>query len=218
MLGKFNPAIFSPAWLAKSQFISDDEMETARVNVIHQEVTQSIAGSFKFDINQQRFLVSSSDEPFVRLLGLTSGIFGANLIHTPLEKLGINFEVVYSCRSARQRMNFGRALAPLGPWGDFGARVSAPPLERAGGITSITMQENPEDRIGAGYRRVEVEPVLDRLRVKISVNDHFEVADLERVDGASEIVEILEAEFDASLVESKKIVGDLIDVSTGLPE
>lgn len=215
-LGKFNPAIFSPGWLAKNGLISDAEMEAAVVNVIHQDVTQFVAGAFKFDINQQRFHVASADEPFVSLLDLTAGIFGDRLVHTPLEKLGINLEALYLCRSAKQRLAFGRALAPIAPWGDFGRRVDSTPLPRSGGITSMTMQENPEGR--RGYRRVEIEPFSDTTRVKISVNDHFEAADPDKVDGAIEMVTRLSDEFDRSIAESKKIIGDLIDVSAGFPE
>lgn len=218
LLGKFNPAIFSPAWLAKYGLITDGEMDAATVNIVHQEITQFVAGGYSFDINQPRFLVRSSDEPFVKLLELVAGIFGEHLVHTPILKVGINFEAIYAARSAKQRMAFGRLLAPVDPWGEFGKRMEHQSPLKGGGIVSLTMQENPPDR--KGYRRVEIEPVPDAsaTRAKIAVNDHFETKDEDKVVGAGEIMSILQSSFEPSMLESRRIIDELIDTCLGLPE
>lgn len=220
LVGRLNPAIFTPAWLAKNDLITDAAMEAANVNIVHKEVTQFSTGGFAFDINSRRFSVRSSDEPFVKLLDLVVGMFGEFLVHTPIEKLGINSEIVYACRSAKQRMEFGRKLAPLAPWGEYGKRMSDGKGVLAGGVVTMTMQENPNDGREAGYRRVEVEPFSEpsQARVKVSINDHYELAEPEKADGALKIVSILQDNFERSLAESRRIVDELIDYSSGLPE
>lgn len=215
LVGQFNPAIMSPAWLAKHHLISDDEMNAAKVNVIHPEITQFVAGSYSFDITQQRFLVRSSDEPFIQVLDLVVGMFGEFLVHTPIQKVGLNFDLVFKCRSAKQRLEFGRRLAPLDAWGDFGKRMEHSSPDRAGGLVSLTMQESPPGR--KGYRRVEIEPVADTsaARVKININDHYE-AGIEKAPDASEIVGMLVDHFEDSLAENRRISAELIDFSAGL--
>jgi hypothetical protein len=217
MVGKLNPAIMSPAWLAKHGLISDDEMIDAKLNVIHPEITQFVAGSYGFDITQQRFLVRSSNEPFVQVLDLVVGVFGELLVHTPIQKVGINFDLIFKCRSPKQRVELGRRLAPIEPWGDFGKRMKDTQADKVGGMISLTMQENLVGR--RGYRRVEIEPVADAssARAKININDHYEVADIEKASNASEIVDVLLNNFETSLAESRRIAGELVDYSMGLP-
>lgn len=220
LVGKFNPAIFSPGWLAKYGFISDEQMEGANVTVVHPEVTQFTAGGYGFDVNQQRCMMRSEQEPFTMLLELAVGIFGNHLTYTPLQKLGINLHVTYSCRSAKQRIELGRVLAPLAPWGKFGKRIEDSPVAQTGGILSMTMQENNLPDRKSGHRRVEVEADNDagRKRVMIGVNDHFELLKPDDVEGSAEIIAILQDRFDASIAESRRIINELIEVSNGLPQ
>jgi hypothetical protein len=142
-------------------------------------------------------------------------LFGELLPHTPVSAVGINFHVFFRLTTAEHRIAFGRALAPLEPWGTFGKRLAEKPAspKTASGMISIAMQENaPGGR--RGWRRVEVQPAqhIDALRgVYVAVNDHFDVANVRPEDGAAAVMEIIRREFDASEAEYRRIVADLMD-------
>ena len=91
LLGKFNPAIFSPSWLAKAKIITEAEAEAATVNLIHPEIAQFTVEKFRFEVQKERFQVTTTVEPFVQLLDAVVNLFKEQLPHTPTDKMGINY-------------------------------------------------------------------------------------------------------------------------------
>src|SRR5262249_38735766 len=119
LVGRFNPAIISPAWLLKIGVISKGEFETSNVVVIHPEVTQFSIERFQIEILPQRLVITTAGEPYVQILDDVVGIFTA-LPHSPIKVFGVNFEIHFKLQAPEQRVVLGRTLAPVAPWGEFG--------------------------------------------------------------------------------------------------
>jgi hypothetical protein len=219
LVGKFNPAIFSPAWLAKMGLMSDAALEAAKVEIIHPDFAKFAADDISYEVVSTRFQLQSESEPFVRTSDTAAAIFGKLLPHTPIRQLGINLEAHFNTLSLDQRINLGRALAPLEPWGSFGRKIQEETGERRGGMVAVVMQESvPKDR-KAGYRQVRVEPsrkLSAGTGVMILINDHFECAQDTPAAGAAEIVSILRDRFDDSLAEGRNIASELMEYALGL--
>ena len=111
LLGKFNPAIFSPAWLAKAGIVTEREADAASVNVIHSEIAQFGVERFRFEVQTERFQVTTLVEPFVQLLDSVVNLFKDKLPHTPADKMGINYEVHFRLQAPDRRIALGRALS-----------------------------------------------------------------------------------------------------------
>jgi hypothetical protein len=217
LVGKFNPAIFSPAWLAKMGLMSDAALEAATVEIIHPDVARFAADDISYDVASTRFQLQSESEPFIRTSDIAATIFGKLLPHSPIRQLGINLEAHFNTLSPDQRIHLGRALAPLEPWGSFGRRIQEETGERRGGMLAVFMQESvPKDR-KAGFRQVRVVPsrkLSADIGVVVHINDHFECA--HDTPETAEIVSILQDRFDDSLAEGRKIAGELMQYALGL--
>ena len=57
LVGKFNPAIFSPAWIAEIGLVDPKAAESAKLQVIHPDIAIFEVGGFSFDVRQNRFSV-----------------------------------------------------------------------------------------------------------------------------------------------------------------
>ncbi len=200
--------------------ISDEAFEAAVIQVIHPEIAKFSVGPHLFDVIPGRFILQTESEPFAQLLDMAVQIFCDCLPHTPINMMGINLDSHFNTRSQAQRTAFGRAFAPLAPWGDFGKRIEAQPANDPGGVIILTMREgNLPDR-PHGYRQVTLEASrkLDQnTGVRVLLNDHYETRTESNIAGAEEIMTILKDRFDASLAESKAIVDAVMEHSKGLP-
>lgn len=219
VVGELNPAIFSPGWLCAHSLISEAEMDAADVSVIHAEVTRFEIGELQIDAAPQRFLIQTLEEPFIRIADMVAIIFGKLLPHSPVKALGINYDIHFLLDSLDQRTSLGRAVAPLGPWGEFGRSIGDGDPNSAGGVRTIIMEEShPSDR-EIGFRRVKMEPSFrDELSkgpgVYLQVNDHFGLeGDEPRGDA---VPALLKKHFDGSISRSKAIVAELMEFSAGL--
>jgi hypothetical protein len=215
LLGKFNPAIFTPAWFAKVGIINEDELKSAVTQVVHPEVSQFYIERFRLEVVPTRFVILTKSEPFLPILEDVLTLFEQRLPHTPTNAVGINYEVEFLVDTFDQRTQLGRKLAPTGPWGKFGARLAgASQTENASGLTFLVMQETkPSDR-ERGDRRVQIKPsrTVDTTRgVNIQVNDHFEVVGSQDENGSQQVISILRDRFDASIAESKSIISELME-------
>jgi hypothetical protein len=220
LVGKFNPAIFSPAWLAKSGIISDIESEKSEIQIIHPEIAQFDVGKFRVEVQQTRFQITTTIAPFITIMDYTRQIFGQKLPHTPIDALGLNFHAHFDLESAEQRMLLGRRLAPVAPWGAFGERIEASQsADTAGGLLSLVMQETRPDGRKAGWRQVRIEPSrkTDKTRgVFLAVNDHFDFENISAEDGANIAVDLLAEVFDTSEQEYRKVTADIMKFAASL--
>lgn len=220
LLGKFNPAIFSPAWLAKAGTITAGEADSATIQVIHPEIAQFSVERFRFDVQKERFQITTLMEPFIRISDSIRTLFTDRLPHTPTSRMGINYELHFRLDSPEQRVALGRALAPIAPWGDFGVRLMGGDAPKSiGGLATLAMQESsPPDR-ASGYRRVQIEPLRQAQQlssVRMHINDHYEIPDAEDHQGAVPLMELLNDRFDPSISEAKAIVTQLMEFASNV--
>jgi hypothetical protein len=167
LLGRFNPAIFQPAWLAAQSLIRREEAEHAQGLVFAPELAHFTLDWLRLQVTTERFEASTEDPAHAEVLrDLVLSIFSI-LEHTPFDKMGINRSLHYKMGSDDHWHRFGDLVAPKPPWTSV---LSQP------GLRSLTMEgkraEAPEARI-----QVKVEPST-RVRpgVFFATNEHYELS------------------------------------------
>jgi hypothetical protein len=220
LVGKFNPAIFSPAWIANTGLTEQRSAETPNLGVIHPEVAVFEVGGYSFDVRTERFAVEVASEPLVRVLDATLALFDELLPHTPITELGINYSEHINLSSAVRRVRLGRALAPLEPWGAWGEEIGSLTDKLTSGMLDLTMIR-AYDPPGSGERRVDVQPsavITENRGVFVSVNDHRRLENQKKSLGAKPAMEIIRDGFDDSLNAARNIISDLTKFAMDLPE
>ncbi len=208
LLGNFNPQIFSPAWFEKYELLTEDEGASAAVQIIMPEVAQFTAGGFSIFVDRERFSASAVTSA-VGIKDLVLKTFGDYLYHTPVHSLGINRDVHFKLPSQEVRMRLGRMLAPLAPWGEWGAEIEKGSGPTEGGMASITMKQVGIADRPKGYLQTTVQPSVKLPRpvgVYFQVNDHYEIEDRENLAGCEEILSLLEANFEHSIERAESII------------
>jgi len=218
ILGRMNPAIFSPAWLRLNDVITEKQLEAAKVNLIHNDVTDFEIDTFKMQITPQRFSIATGELPYLRLVDVARKIFGDILTHTPVTFFGVNLQLHFDLESFDRRTALGRSLAPTEPWTKWGKRLNSDDPQRVGGMRTLTMEESrPSGRSPGSYRRVQIEPSLkpglERSGVFMAINDHFACAES---PSTGLIVKTLQENFDQSIEMSRTIVSDMMTFASKL--
>jgi hypothetical protein len=214
MIGNFNPQIFHPFWFANYEIITEEAAENAVVPFIHPEIsTFRIDAEFNVQVERNRFSIDRGFAPLIRVADVVTKVFGELLPHTPIGQVGINRMVHFNVKSVDERDRIGQILAPPGPWGDWGKLFPADDPNKLGGLLSMTMtQRNVTDR-PAGWVNTKVEPsqVVGRGRgIFVEVNDHYDIA--RKPENAEEIVEIVRAQFDASMTRAASIINQIMSL------
>lgn len=209
LLGKFNPAIFTPAWFALNGLLPERVASSAEVNLIHGQVADFTAEWLQVRVRTDRFMAETHQVPHLRVAELVVGIFKDNLAHTPCSALGINREVHFYVADTKARDRMGRMLAPVEPWGDW--RKDLGNDGHAGGMTSVTMtQVNIEGRRGGDQINVTVAPSMvigeSGPGVYVRVNDHFTIDQSDGQPTAPRLMSLLEKNFDLSLRRSTNFI------------
>jgi len=219
LIGQFNPPIFSPAWMNRVGLVPDEALDDAQVAIIHRDIAQFAVGGFSFDIRRGRFSIEVDSEPLVQALDASLAIFGEHVPHIPVSEFGINYTEHFELDEPARRVALGRRLAPIEPWGEYGAELDALVDDRTSGVVDLVMRltyDPPE----SGGLRVEIEPseLIEPLDVGVVmlVNDHRRITDTKEADGARPALTLLSEIFDESLSRSRKIVSDMHDFAKGL--
>ncbi len=215
ILGKFNPAIFTPDWFGWRGFLTERVVRSAELKIAQPRVTAFQADWLTLEVVQERFSISTTQLPYVRLADLVCRIFREELFHTPLNAVGINRQVHFLVRDFTERDRIGRTLAPVEPWGEWSHDLQ--PDARHGGMTSLTMTQvklpgrspgdhmgvtvQPSNRVGEGERGVYVQ-----------VNDHYMTEDPDGRTATEEIVDLLEKSFDESIRRAEKIIDHVMSL------
>ncbi len=215
LLGNFNPSIFVPAWFGWRGLLSQEVVDSADLTIAHPQITQFSAGWLRLQVVPERFSISTAHAPSIRLRDLAVRIFREQLPHTRLTAMGINREVHFPVGNFGDRDQIGKLLAPIEPWGDWAQELG---LDRElGGMTSLTMTRlDPEGRPPGSRINVTVEP-SNRIGdgstgIYVRVNDHYAARDSESQMATSDIVTMLEMNFDGSLRRADQIVDHVMSL------
>ena len=218
LVGKFNPAIFSPAWFSKFNIITDREFEVSETEVIVPQLSKFSVEHLSIQCEVSRFQISWTSEPTIRVLDTALQIFGDLLPHTPLNAFGVNYAEHWRADSWQRRTALGRALAPTTPWGSWGATFDAADADKVGGMTELSVHKPFDDDV-EGFLRATIGPspeIADKNRgIVLNFNHHrqFEVDD---VDGTRRVLDRLSQEFDPAIRRAKGLIQELRDFSKSL--
>ena len=210
MVGKFNPAIIQPGWLAKHGIIGETEALNAKVDLIHGDIAAIHLAHVDLMVEPDKFTISGKGIHFEFVKDFLLKTFGEFLFHTPIVMLGINFILHFDTGSFEAREAYAQKLAPREPWGEWGAAIEGTPDGPGhGGLTSITMRQNtrPDGRPGAIIVRLEPSNRLQTSGIFAMVNDHYQFS--EATDSAP-AMEVIETGWDASLSYSEYIINSIM--------
>jgi hypothetical protein len=206
LVGSFNPQIFQPAWFASEHLIRAEEAKTAKIEVIHSEITIFSLEWARVQVERGKFSIdTSSDQRYETgpLRDLVVSTFSL-LRHTPVSMMGVNWYSHFEVSSEEAWHKVGDQLAPKEIWKDL--------LAGRPGMRSLLMEGQRSDGL-KGYVRVKVEPSLKALPygVFIQVNDHYGAQKEDKTQPANEFVEMLQNSWNASLEQAKKIAYTIIE-------
>lgn len=217
LVGRFNPAIFQPAWFALHEMIGQKEAEAADIKLIHEEVSQFKVDQFELQVLANRFGITSLDTHPEHIRDLVISCFGRFLPHTPLRAIGINRAVHFDTGDFEVRDRVGSRLAPKDAWGAWGEELREAlrePLEVRSGMISIVMRQSLRPDGYKGYVQARVEPsvqIANHTGILVDVNDHFDLNGAEQaVQDASSAVAMLETIWENSLQRSAMIIDQIM--------
>lgn len=179
VLGRFNPAIFSPAWLRHHNLIGAKEAEAASITVIVPPAAVFSTGWLSLDVTEDRLVVQTTHSyEYDRLRDVATGILSL-LDKTPVSGLGINYEAHWAVPTRSAYDRFGDALVPKDFWSE---RMSLPGTQDLtvrgvrtdswAGHVAVTVQ--PSGRIEQGiYARVNDHYILERVEAQPQSRDDF---------------------------------------------
>jgi hypothetical protein len=216
MVGRFNPQIFQPFWLAHYSVISEDAAKAAKINIVHPEITSfGIQGEFNVQVEREKFSIDRGIAPLIRIADVVCRLFGELLPHTPIKQVGINRVMHFDVGSLAARDEIGLKLAPREPWGKWGRLVSSGEWPKHGGLVTLSLMQSDIPDRPAGWIQAKVEPskVIGRGRsgIYMEINDHYDLGD-RMPEGADEIVEIIRDRFDASIANSDGIIDQIMSL------
>jgi hypothetical protein len=116
IVGKFNPKIFHPSWLALHQLISEEEISQSKITISVDNVSVFKVNWFDLEVTLDRFKISTDQMAYFELLrDLAVGIFQL-LGHTPVRALGINFSAHFKIHNKKDKNSFLKKIYPMGFW------------------------------------------------------------------------------------------------------
>lgn len=215
LLGRFNPLIFHPTWLAQQKIIGEQEassaLEQAGLKFMVPDIVALELSGKKVVVETTRFVVTAYEEPLIQARDLAAAAFSI-LSHTPCFALGINYDLVFRAPSAEKWHKLGDMLAPKKPWCEFLGDVKDD--NRTGGLRQLVMERNPRPDSRPGYLRLTVE-ALDNpnFETKITVNDHYALGNADDPQHAKDAVELLDTNWEDSLARAQKAANALIEIT-----
>lgn len=199
--GHFNPAIFHPSWFALHDLMRRQEIEAAKVQIVHPDAAVFMAEWLEINVVRDRFQAATSQESYYEpLRDLVIGVINL-LSHTPLRVMGLNRDFQYRLQSEDVWHNVGHRLVPKQDWESV--------LERPG-MASLTVQGMRPDDL-KGYIRVKVEPSVEvEYGLYVEINDHYELKpNAETSSAAHEAMRILSERWKESMQRSLTIASKI---------
>lgn len=223
VLGRFNPSIFSPAWMRLHNLLGEKEVEDSRIAFIVPPAANFSTDWLSVNVTEQHLTLSSAiPQDYVRLRETAVGILSV-LKETPVNAIGFNLECHWLPSSPDAAHAFADALVPKDYWEERGLLLA--------GIQDLTIRGVRKD-LWAGSKNVSLQPsnaVTGALFAR--VNDHYDLRRVERqpasradflseeflpvpVEPSSANIEhtltILRDNWDDSLADSESTIGSMI--------
>jgi hypothetical protein len=214
LIGNLNPAIFHPSWFVANNLLSQNDIESAEVEITHRGFSVFKVGDWlRVQVEPNRFLAETTEPPFIRLYDLVVRTFREALIHTPIFQMGINRRVHFSVGDEETRNKIGKKLAPQEAWGEWASCINGKKDNERGGMVSLSMRETGLDDRETGHIQAKVEPsrlIKNGAGIFVEINDHYEIPKDDSLAGAIPIIDILEKQFDPSIRRSEWIIDQIM--------
>jgi hypothetical protein len=201
LLGRFNPAIFQPAWLAAKGLIRDGEASGAKVEVIHPEIAQFRADWLHISVTTDRFVASTSDAAQrAPLRDLVLGVFEL-LDQTPTTRMGLNRTMHVDLGGEDRWHALGHLLAPKAPWAGI--------LEKPGMRTVLLEGIRSDGRPGRTFFRVEPSQKYVHSAF-MDVNCEYHLDPKSPGEGTSYFVACLRADWERVMQQAREGIDKLL--------
>lgn len=164
LVGRFNPAIFHPAWFIAEELLPADGERDVALDVASPQFTSFRADWLRLQVDAERFQVSTDDpSAFDALRDLAEGT--AKLLrHTPVRAVGINTHADYRLPDHESWRQLHERYAPLEPWTTL---VQQPKLQ------SLSVKaDRPDGYLGWLQLTLRPSPNVEP-GAEVHVNDHF---------------------------------------------
>ncbi len=211
LIGKFNPAIFQPAWLGANNLIRKEEDEGANIEVVNPQVTSFSADWLRVQVVAERFQAVTEDTAHYQALrDLVVSTFHL-LEHTPFWLMGLTRDMHFKARDQEHWHKLGHILAPKESWH---------PILDQPGLRSLTIQSSPL-KVGnlQVIRNVKVEPsyrlaptpgLYIQLNIEASLPNGAQADILVQQRTARELMQYLADSWSEMLSESQKVAEHLL--------
>lgn len=210
LVGEFNPAMFQPEWFARNSVISVEEASIARDSdgaplIVTPQITMFKTSMFDVRIEQKRFTVSCSKEPWDLIKDFVDKTF-EKLSGMAIDAYGYNYDAHYDVGGMDNLNYIGNYLAPKGPWITlFSDDVEC--RDVGNGLRSMKMVKTKAN--DKGRMTVVVEPsVTEQHGLFMACNDHNIVSQDENL--AEYVLPHIIDSFDAVIDNLKRIQENVI--------
>jgi len=209
LIGKFNPAIFQPAWLGASNLIRREEADRATIEVINSQVTSFSADWLNIQVIADRFQAITADAAHYQALrDVVISIFQL-LEHTPFWLMGMNRDMHFRIKTEELWHQLGHLLAPKQIW--------RPVLDQPG-LRTLMIQSSATKRGELQIvRNVRVEPsgrvnpgVYIQLNVEVSLPGGAQANIVKQQYAARELISYLSESWSDMLSEAQTIADQLL--------
>jgi hypothetical protein len=204
LVGRFNPLIFSPEWLAGCNAIGPQAAADAReggIEVNAPNITSINLGTMKLIVEDNRFVLTVSEEPLIRAKDFSVACFRA-LSHTPIFAIGLNFTATLAEPDLEKWHRFGDVLAPKAPWGEFVIDENG---KRLGGTRAVTMERAKILGKLDGYTRCTIQVAEIAQEASVQVHNHLELGNNPPADGAK-AYKIIDEIWEDVMSDSRRIL------------
>jgi len=212
LVGSFNPVIFHPEWFARHGLLTEQEKNTAidSVELIHREINSFRMEWLSIRVERERFIAETREAPFRRLADFMVRTFKERLIHTPVNRLGINRLVDFNVGDEATRNRIGKALAPHEPWGEWAQEIEGRSAKKRGGMRTLVMEQSDLDDRERGHIQAKIAPSRSNAGIFMEINDHYEAKDPAQSQGCEEMIDVLDKNFDESIRRSEWIIDQIM--------
>lgn len=169
LVGRFNPVIFTPAWLASKGIISIEQSEEAKTEIIHPEISKFSVGDFNYDITSDRFNVQTQHSHLVEKMQEDVIKIFSSLSETPVIHLGLNWHSIYkySENESDKYINFGHKHIPKKDFWDKNLKNS--------GVQTLEIRSDRNDKYSGYIKSVIREYKPEKNSIEIYINDHYDL-------------------------------------------
>ena len=215
LAGSFSPEIFAPAWFALHRILPQSVTNNAAVKIVRPDITVFDADWINVEVSQDLFIAKTAQAPYIRVYEFVNKTLNICIPLVGLRAIGINRAVDFLVKSAEQRMQIGRTLAPIEPWNPWTHKLGLDSMN--GGMTNITMSRTgPENRPVLDEINIIVRPSIqlkDKNRgIFVQVNDHY-TADSTNSSSSMQLSEVFSEQFESSIERSEAIIDHVMSLA-----